>query len=525
MLRITIFVFIYITLIHLSLLNRLQMTIQNSSNQTRNPPEHEHRMAKGTLYLMIAQVIFLGSGYIIHFGLARMVSADVYGRFGVILSILTLTQIFLLQGIPEAVTKYIAEGRDSRIVTKKATELQFIFSLILFFGLLLLAPYIAEILHDEKLTNYLRFVSFIIPIRAMSSLYRGVLNGFEAFGKTTIGEIMNSFPRVIFVFLFVYLGFELFGVIGGYIVGSFLALLVFAILSRNLSESGNSIGNKELINFSYPIIIFAFFFSLIPSLDLLFVKSLIEEGAMAGYYTAARTIPTIFGVVSMGLTITLLPSISKSYQEKNIALTKSYINNSLRYALMILLPSAFIFSATSSELLSFLFGAEYSKAGGAFSILVFGWLFLYMFLIMSSIINGSGKTKIPMYISLFILPICIFSNYFLIPIFGLKGAALATTITCLIGISFTSFFVYRIFGAFMKPKSTIKIIGASSLVFIISWFIKFDGFFLIGEYITLFGIYFGLLFLIKEIKKEDIDLVLGILKFKQIDSNSKVKRE
>lgn len=491
------------------------MTIQNSSNQTRNPPEHEHRMAKGTLYLMIAQVIVLGSGYIIHFGLARMVSVEDYGRFGVILSILTLTQIFLLMGIPEAVSKYIAEGRDSKIVTRKASKLQFIFSLIFFFGLLLLAPYIAEILHDDKLTNYLRFVSFIIPLRAMFSIDQGVLNGFRAFGKSAIGQTITAILKIIFVFAFVYLGFELFGVIGGYILSSFVGLIVLIILAKNRSQKGNSVSNSDLVNFSYPVIIFAFCFSFIGVSDLLFVKALIENNDYAGYYTSARTMATIFSVASVGLSFSILPSISKSYKNNDVVLTKSYIRNSFRYALMISIPAAFVVSATSSELLSLLFGSEYSKAGAALSILVFGWLFIQLFTIMVYIINGSGKTRIPMYIVLLLTPISIALNYYLIPIFDLVGAALALSFTIVIGLIIAAFYVYKIFEELVYVKSIVKIVLSSLLILIITFFMDFNGLLLIAEYLFLFGIYFGLLYLMREFTKEDSKLFLSILSSKR----------
>lgn len=68
-------------------------------------------MAKGTIYLMFAQAILLASGYIIHVGLTRILSPLEYGRFGVILGLLMIIQIFLNVGIPETVSKFISEEK------------------------------------------------------------------------------------------------------------------------------------------------------------------------------------------------------------------------------------------------------------------------------------------------------------------------------------------------------------------------------------------------------------------------------
>jgi stage V sporulation protein B len=76
----------------------------------------EKKMAKGTVWLMIAMIIFMGSGYIIHIGLARVVSPDEYGIYGVILSLLAITEIFLQNGVPQSVSKFVAEGGNIKII-------------------------------------------------------------------------------------------------------------------------------------------------------------------------------------------------------------------------------------------------------------------------------------------------------------------------------------------------------------------------------------------------------------------------
>jgi O-antigen/teichoic acid export membrane protein len=189
-----------------------------------SPINNEHRLAKGTLYLMIAQTIFLGTGYIIHIGLARIISPIEYGRFGVILSILMMSQIFLNLGIPETVTKFISEGRNSKIVKNKALKLQLLFSLIIFLIIFLSAPLIANILNDPKLMNYIRFASIIIPVRAVYAILRGVLNGFRYFEKSAYAHTIDALIRIISVFILIYLGFGIYGAIGGYIFGAFVAL-------------------------------------------------------------------------------------------------------------------------------------------------------------------------------------------------------------------------------------------------------------------------------------------------------------
>ena len=160
---------------------RFQMKSQNSlKEKTSTNQKSEHHMAKGTLYFMIAQVIFLMSGYVIHFGVARMITPEEYGRLGVILAILMMTQIFLQKGIPDAVVKYISEGRDSRIVKKKALKVQLILSFIFTIVLISIAPIISNLLNDNELTNYIYIFNHIVFRHLTSLLQSRYIKTYEA---------------------------------------------------------------------------------------------------------------------------------------------------------------------------------------------------------------------------------------------------------------------------------------------------------------------------------------------------------
>ena len=55
------------------------------------------------MYILTAQLVFMASGYLIHFGLGRLLGSELYGVYGVMLSLITITTIVLTAGIPQAV--------------------------------------------------------------------------------------------------------------------------------------------------------------------------------------------------------------------------------------------------------------------------------------------------------------------------------------------------------------------------------------------------------------------------------------
>lgn len=477
----------------------------NISKNNQKKIKHEHRMAKGTIYLMIAQVIFLGSGYVIHFELARMVSAEEYGRFGVILSLLLLTQVFLGRGVPEAVTKYIAEGRDVKEVFKKGMKIQIIFSFIIFFLIVILSPLLANILNDKKLTTYIIIIAFLIPIRGTLNIYRGFFTGLRQFNKVVINRVLNVILKVPLALIFIYIGLSVPGAILGYIIAAILVLLLY-IKWIEIQIPGKMVSYHDLIYFSFPIIIFSISYLFISNIDLFFVKSILESDK-AGYYTAARTIGYIPYLASTALTFTLLPSIAKSYSEKNDRLTTSYIENSYRYTLMLIVPITVLIGIMSSKILTLFYPNDYKDASLALSIFIIGISFLVFFIISGTILMAIGKQKIPMRIGLLLVILSFILNYWLINIWDMNGAAFSTTITCLIGMIVSLFYVKQIFGIIMSVRSFVNIIISISPSLLLGYCFAISGLFIILWIIILFLIYVGMLFLIKEINKEDIDIM------------------
>ena len=117
-----------------------------------------------------------------------------------------------------------------------------------------------------------------------------------------------------------------------------------------------------------------------------------------------------------------------------------------------------------------------------------------------------------MYFGLIVILISIISNYLLIHLFGINGAAMATTLSTFIGTMLTSVYVYRNFKTFVSFKSVIKIGFTSLLIYYFALRYQFSGIKIIITYLILLIVYILILFAIKEIKIEDFTLVKNIIR-------------
>ncbi len=470
-------------------------------------------VGRGTLYFMIVQVVFLASGYIIHAGLGRLLGPASYGVFGVVIYLVTLSQDFLRTGIPQAASKYIAEDNTkAKAIKNKTVNLQLILSLIIFSAYIMLAGIFSSLLKDPSLSTYIRISAFIIPAAAFHSLYVNFLNGLRWYDKQALVMLIYCVAKVTGVFALVLLGFALYGAILGYLIGPLAGFaLGWYFFKGDKGKDKNNFEYKKIIDFAMPVIILSITITLLISADLFFVKRILMENMQAGYYTAASMLSRVPFYILSSLGFALFPAISRSTAIEDVEQTKDYITGSMRYLLMLLIPTILLISATSKSLVSFFYSSKYLPASSSLSILIFGLGFFTIFSILITIITASGRPRVSMLIALVLVPVSVVLNIILISVYRLEGAALATTITSFLGTCLTAGYVVRRFNVLIDKNSLAKICAVSIIIYLIASKISLPAILLPLLYLLLFIFYLSTLFLIKELKKEDFETFKRII--------------
>jgi len=481
-------------------------------------------IARGTLYLTIASISLFFSGLIIHFSMGRYLGPEEYGDFGVILSLMGAITIVLMAGIPDAASKYISEN-DSCLgsVVRQSRRIQAVITLLLFSLYFGLAGPIANLFDDPDLARYVRISALVIPTYALYYLHYGYLNGLRLFGKQAKTQIAVSVARVGLVLALVFsLGVE--GVILGYVLGALAGLILALVYLRKLDRGSTEFEWIKLLKFGIPATLFAVMLFVLMNVDLLAVKAMMSDDADAGYYTSATTIARMSYWIFGALALALFPYISFATSRKDSRLTATYINQSMRSMLMLLIPGILLVSATSSELLSLLYSSRYVEADNALSVLVFGQAFLTVLLVLTHIIMGGGKPNTAFGIALVAVAVDIVMNIVLISRYGLVGAAWATTVATSIGMIMAGIYVLRRYKALVSAGSFVKICLASLAVYAVALQVSPSPKYLLFIYMGLFALYFGLLLLMRELTKGDVEAlkrIIPLARFNQVEEKSK----
>lgn len=401
---------------------------------------------KGTALLSISQIFFFISSYGVHIYLGRKLGPSDYGIYSLVISIITLVNLVISTGIPKAAAKFISENKkNAEAIISTTLKMQIWTSIIVFLIYIIISPLIALALKDFGLTKYFLLSALIIPSHSIFSLYDNYFNGIRNYNHQSLIQIMYCLGKLLFIILAVYLVNSTSSAIIGFAISPLVAI-IFGILFFPIKLELSSINlfpYKKILNFAMPIIIFSVITHLLYSLDLIFIKYLINDNKLIGYYSAAANVAKTISYLPAPISFVIFPAIShSSFTMKNLR-TRNYIKKSFYYLLFAIVGFLVIFLLFSKNIITILFTEQYIEAVGIFKVLSLAMAFYSFFILCQIIIAGIGKPSTNIYIATFSLVICILANIIFIMQYGIIGAAYATLLTSFTGCILSLAYVYK----------------------------------------------------------------------------------
>lgn len=465
---------------------------------------------RGALYLIIAQLGFLVSGYVIHIGLGRTLGPGSYGVYAIIISIATIFNLFFITGIPQAVAKFGAEDRTHAMdVLRSSLIISLIMSAIISVALIILSPELAGLLHDNSLTAYIQVISLMIIPYGPFTIIAGYYNGLQDYRTQSLLYTSYNILKPVLIFIFVFCGFALWGAVLGFVLSPIIPLILSVlIIGIYPILSAHNFPFRKILVFSLPIMVLSAIINLIFTLDLFFIKSILVDNQIAGYYSAASQISRMSYYLVWGISAALFPAIAACMLD--LEKIRDYLSESLRYTLLFIIPFTVILAITATPLISLIYSPQYAPGGVPLEILFFGMGFFGLFFMLVTIISGCNRPYLAMGLSLLILAIDFGANSVLVPAMGMNGGAWATTISSAIGAGLCMLYLYKKYGSFIQGMSLLKIIISTAVVALFVKFMDFQGIFLIVGYLIAFSGYFAVLYLLHEIKPQDINRFMRV---------------
>jgi O-antigen/teichoic acid export membrane protein len=270
---------------------------------------------RGTIYITLAKIWFMVSGYGIHYVLSRLMSEQQYGLYNVAVGAVSVINAVIITGTYQTVSKYISqEVERADAVKAKALKMQAIVGGTASLGFFLLAPVIARYLNDPQLSGYLRLASIITLAYSFYAVFTGYFNGQKRFFAQALLDITYSTLKLAFIVLLVWLGFGVMGGIGGFALAAVTVLALSALLAGR-GKGGGGVRANELLKFQGYLLLFTLVLNLLQKVDLMLVKALSSTDAEqasvnSGHYGAAVNLANITYQIIISITFVIFPVVS-----------------------------------------------------------------------------------------------------------------------------------------------------------------------------------------------------------------------
>jgi O-antigen/teichoic acid export membrane protein len=176
---------------------------------------------------------------------------------------------------------------------------------------------------------------------------------------------------------------------------------------------------------------------------------------------------TLLGIAS-SFSGAILPTLSREFT-KNPETIRSWYYNSVKVLLFLGLPIAVGTTFTATKIVALLYQPEIAPAAVALMILVWDLPFVMYHTFSGNIANSTLRegNAARIYVSLGIVNLAL--NLFLVPQFGIIGAAFATVLTDVVGAAQFYFLFRREFGAGLGLKRLVRIGFAAVLTGILTY--------------------------------------------------------
>lgn len=181
---------------------------------------------------------------------------------------------------------------------------------------------------------------------------------------------------------------------------------------------------KSLLRDSWPFILSGIVISINMKIDQVMIKEMLGSDAV-GQYAAAVKLSEAWYFIPMVICASLFPAIINAKNHSNdlyYSRLQRLYDLMVWMAIIIALPMTFM----SEWLINLLYGDQYNKAGTVLMIHIWAGVFVFLGQAFNRYLTAENLTRKAFYRSGLGAIANILLNYYLIPIYGINGAAIAT---------------------------------------------------------------------------------------------------
>jgi O-antigen/teichoic acid export membrane protein len=473
---------------------------------------------KDVAIIGLTQILINLSGFVLLPIITKTLGVYDYGIWAQLSITVSLLTALAMLALSTAFIRFFSSKTDKKEISKGFFSIFFfvaLFSLLIISILFIFSDSISLFLFKTNVySTLIQITSFLIVLNTLNTIllsYFRIYRQMLAYSGLVIFASVGH--MVLTIILLIFFGYGIFGVVFSALFSYFVPLVIALIII--IKQVGFSLPSfsemPKYLRFSLPLAPNSLIFWITDSSDRYIVGFFLGTVSV-GIYSAACVIGNLVQLFVWPLQIILFPQLSKLYDNGEIEEVKTYISYSLKFFLLISVPSVVGLTVLANQILVLLTTIDFIKGVTVIPLIALSALFAGIFQIIINITMLCKKTKYNFWIQVFSALLNITLNFILIPLIGILGAAIAT----LFSFIMMSSMAYIISKKYLRFKFDILFISKIILSSILMGLIVF----LLKEQVSLFlqvliGIvtYFVFCYVFKIFNKQEISFFKNILRF------------
>ncbi|WEL20065.1 flippase [Candidatus Nanohalococcus occultus] len=425
-------------------------------------------LVKGAGWTAIGIVVSKFLSYLYRAAIARFVGPEAYGTLSLGIMIVsfatTISVLALNSAIKNFVPKYRAENDEGAIkgIVTSAFEISLPVSLLASASIFLLAEKISlGIFNAPNLIPVLKVFALVPPFAVISQHSFALTLAYRKakYEVLTRRVLQNVIQLLVSVTLII----GSLGVVGaaiGWLAGSaFSAVIGLYIMEKKFGPvlTSKIKGRREyskIFHYSYPLVLSGAIATVLGWTDTAFIGYYMDESAV-GLYNAA--LPTAFLMMMpyTAFSTLAMPSMSEVLERDDKSLSK-ILKTLTRWTFTVSFPMFVLMALFSEQVLHILFGAPYREAALSLTVLSFGYLYSTAVGHLDNVIKALDHTDILFKNALINFVVNVGLNIYLIPLYGIVGGAIATTVSIIVAETMLLVEVYHFKKVYPFSKDSVK---------------------------------------------------------------------
>lgn len=471
-------------------------------------------IAKNTSYIFFSTFLAGVLTFFLNIIIARYLGEEIFGNYSFVIAYVSFFLILANLGIDTLVVREISKNKN---LTEKYINNSISMKMILTsISFLLSIGIILSMSYDSTVKLAVLFGSislfFYASIAIFSTYFQSRLEMIYVAASNILGKVISA--ALIFYVIFTNGGFI------KLIIAASIGLLIqcaflFLILRKriNLKLKFDFKAGKVLLIESLPFALSGVFTLIYMRIDVVMI-SLMKNATDVGIYSAAYNLTEAPVLIAGAFMITMLPLMSNYYKTSKESLKKAH-KLSMKYMFMIAVPLAVGTTLLSEKIILLAYGQGFSKSYLPLSILIWSTALVFLGTVNGNTLIATKRQNTLVFILGSATILNIIMNLFLIPKYSYVGASFATLITVMVVVFSVEFVLMTKEKILFSIKDFLKILVCSFVMGVMVYYLKiinFNPFLIVISAILTYAL---MLFLIKAINKEDIEIAKSVFRKNQ----------